>query len=301
MSKKAVVYARFSSDNQREESIDVQVRAAEEYAKRNGRQIVRTYLDRAKSATTDKRPNFQQMITDSATGLFDVVIVHKLDRFSRDRYDSIKCKRKLKKNGIRVVSVLENLDGSIESQITESLLESMAEYYSQNLAREVMKGMRENAYQCKHTGGIPPLGYSVDPATKKYVVHEGEAQAVRLIFQMYLDGYGYDKIINELNAKGLRTKRSKPFGRNSIHDILANEKYSGTYVFNRAKAKDVEGKRNNHGAKNDEDIIRIPGGMPVIIEPEQFVKAQQKMLINKHQPEAYKAKEVYLLSGLIMW
>jgi len=163
-----------------------------------------------------------------------------------------------------------------------------------------MKGMRENAYQCKHTGGLPPLGYDVDPETKKYVINEQEAPAVQLIFRLYLDGLGYDRIINELNARRYKTKKGKPFGKNSIHDILANEKYSGVYVFNRAKSKDAEGRRNNHEAKNMDDIIRVPGGMPTIIDPEMFSRAQKKMQTNKRQPGAYKAKEVYLLSGLIV-
>lgn len=300
MARRAVVYARFSSDNQRDESIDAQIRAAEDYARRNDMQIVEVYKDKAKSATTDKRPDFQRMMEDSEKGLFDVLIVHKLDRFSRDKYDNAYYKRRLRKSGVTVVSVLENLDDSPESIMMESVLEGMAMYYSRNLAREVMKGMRENAYQCKHTGGQPPLGYNVDPKTKQYIIDEGEAEVVRLMFHMYLDGCGYDKIISELNGRGYKTKRGKPFGKNSIHDILANEKYSGTYVFNRAQAKSADGKRNNHGAKHEDEMIRIEGGMPTIIDAETFDRAQKKMQNNKRQPGAYKAKEVYLLSGLIV-
>ncbi len=240
------------------------------------------------------------MIEDSAKGIFDVVIVHKLDRFSRDKYDSARYKRKLKQNGIRLFSVTENLDGSPESIILESVIEGMAEYYSKNLAREVMKGMRENALKCQHTGGKPPLGYDVDLATKKYIINEQEATIVKMIFDLYLSGYGYALIIHELNIRGYKTKLNKPFGKNSLHDILANEKYSGTYVFNRASSKDYEGKRNNHGSKDNASIIRVPGGMPAIIDMETFQKAQEKMKANKRQPGAYKAKEIYLLSGLIV-
>jgi hypothetical protein len=116
--------------NQRDESIDAQLRAAEEFAKANNFSIVKTYIDRAKSATSDRRPEFQNMIRDSASGLFDICIVHKLDRFSRDKYDSAVYKRKLRANGVRLVSILENLDGSPESVILESVIEGMAEYYS---------------------------------------------------------------------------------------------------------------------------------------------------------------------------
>lgn len=153
---RAVAYPRYSSDNQREESITAQMRAIEEYCRQKGYVLVNSYPDEEKSATTDKRPNFQRMIKDSAKHLFDVVIVHKLDRFARNRYDSAHYKRILKRNGVRVESVLEHLDNSPESIVLESVLEGMAEYYSLNLAREVRKGMRENAEEGKHTGGYHP-------------------------------------------------------------------------------------------------------------------------------------------------
>ena len=184
----AVAYCRFSSDNQREESIDAQLRAIREYAKHNNIEITKVYKDEAKSATTDDRPQFLKMISDSKLGEFDAIIVHKLDRFSRNRYDSAVYKKKLKDNGVTLISVLEHLDGSPESIILESLLEGMAEYYSKNLAREVMKGMKETALQCKHTGGKPPLGYDVAP-DKTYIINKTEAQIVKLIFKMYVDGF----------------------------------------------------------------------------------------------------------------
>lgn len=297
---KGAIYARFSSDNQRDESIDAQVRACEEYAKRNDIQIVKIYADRAKSATSDKRPEFQHMITDSGASLFDCVLIHKLDRFSRDKYDSAKYKRRLKQNGIKLISVTENLDGSPESIILESLLEGMAEYYSKNLAREVMKGMKENALKCQHTGGRPPLGYDVDPVTKKYLINEEEAIVVREIFDLYVTGYGYKRMVDELNSKGRLTKLGKPFVKNSLHDILCNEKYAGVYTYNRSTSKDSRGRRNNHSSKDDDDLIRIPGGMPAIITAETFSKAKAKMKQNQKQPGAYKAKEIYLLSGLMV-
>ncbi|WP_088186817.1 recombinase family protein [Desulfosporosinus sp. FKA] len=296
---KAAAYVRFSSDNQRDESIDAQIRAIKDYCKHNGYDVIKIYADRAKSATTDKRPQFQQMIQDSSLGVFDVVIVHKLDRFSRDKYDSTTYKRKLKKNGIRLVSVTENLDGSPESVILESLLEGMAEYYSKNLAREVMKGLKETAYQCKHTGGTPPLGYDIDPTTKKYVINEAEAKAVREIYSLYLNGYGYRRMITVLNEKGYKTKKGKPFGKNSIHELLRNEKYAGTYVFNRSASKDAFNNRNNHQNKDNDSIIRIEGGVPAIISKEDFQTVQTKMANNKKRPGFYRAKEIYLLSGLI--
>ena len=130
---KVALYARFSSDNQRTESIDAQLRAMKLYCQQHNFIIVDTYIDEAKSATTDRRPSFQKMINDSASRTFNIVLVHKLDRFARNRYDSAVYKRELKKNGVTVYSVLENLDDSPESIMMEAVLEGMAEYYSQNL------------------------------------------------------------------------------------------------------------------------------------------------------------------------
>ena len=164
------------------------------------------------------------MITDSAKGLFDIVLVHKLDRFSRDRYDSAIYKKRLKKNNVRLCSVLERIDDSPESIMMESVLEGMAEYYSKNLGREIMKGMQETALQCKHTGGCTPLGYDLD-SEKKLVINEYEAEAVKIIFEMFADGYGYSAIISYLNEHGYTTKKGRIFGKNSLYEILQNEKY----------------------------------------------------------------------------
>ena len=131
----AVIYARYSSHAQREESIEGQLRVCYDYAKRNGIHVVKEYIDRALSATSDQRPAFQQMITESASGTFDAVLVYALDRFSRDRYDAAVYRKKLRNNDVRIVSVTQPIDDSPEGVLIESLLEGLAEYYSKNLAR----------------------------------------------------------------------------------------------------------------------------------------------------------------------
>ncbi|ABY92005.1 recombinase family protein [Thermoanaerobacter brockii subsp. lactiethylicus] len=286
---RAAAYARYSSDNQREESIEAQLRAIKEYCEKNNIQLVKIYTDEAKSATTDDRPAFLQMIKDSSLGLFNAVIVHKLDRFARNRYDSAFYRRQLKKNGVKLISVLEQLDDSPESIILESVLEGMAEYYSKNLAREVMKGLKENAFQAKFNGGIPPLGYDI--VDEKYVINEKEAEAVRLIFELYAQGYGYRHIIDELNLRGYRTKKGNPFSKNSIHEILKNEKYIGKYIFNK-------GTKKNHRMVK-EDVIVIDNAIPAIIDKDLFEQVQKKIEERKITRGANSAKRVYLLSGLV--
>lgn len=292
---RAAIYARFSSDNQREESIDAQIRAIKEYSQRNGYEVVKNYIDEARTATTDDRPKFLQMIKDSELDIFDIVVVHKLDRFARNRYDSAFYKRLLKRNGVRLISVLEQLDDSPESVILESVLEGMAEYYSKNLAREVMKGMKENALKAKHNGGTPCLGYTI--VDSSYVIVPEEARIVQYIFERYSSGIGYKTLIQELKEKGYKTKRGNDFTQTSVHDILRNERYTGCYIFNKQASKDAYGKRNQHKYKNEDEIIKIPGGMPQIISEELFNNIKWRM--DGRMNGRYKAKINYLLSGKI--
>ncbi len=158
---KAVIYARYSSDNQKEESIEGQLRECKEYANRNDIVIVKNYIDRALSAKTDNRPEFQHMIKDSQKGLFDMVLVWKLDRFARNRYDSAYYKSILRKSGVKVVSAKESISDGPEGIILESMLEGYAEYYSAELAQKVTRGMTENALKARYNGGTMPLGYMV--------------------------------------------------------------------------------------------------------------------------------------------
>jgi len=157
-----VIYARYSSDNQREESIEGQIRECMEYAEQQGITVFGTYVDRALSAKTDNRPEFQRMIKDSGKRLFDVILVWKLDRFARNRYDSAYYKNMLKKNGVRVISAKESISEGPEGIILEAMLEGFAEYYSAELAVKVLRGMKENALKCRHNGGTVTFGYTVD-------------------------------------------------------------------------------------------------------------------------------------------
>lgn len=285
-----VAYARYSSDNQREESITAQLRAIHNWADANGHIIVKEYIDEALSARTDKRPNFLKMIEDSKTEDWNGVVVHKLDRFSRNRYNSAVYKKTLKDNNKKLFSVLEKLDDSPESIIMEAMLEGLSEYYSANLAREVKKGLNENALDCKHNGGTPPLGYSV--LNSHYVINEQEAVIIKLIFDMYRTNHSYVEICSELNLRGYKTKRNKNFSKNSIHDILINEKYIGNYTFG-------YGNRTKKRGQPNPDMIKIEGGMPAIIDKNVFFEVQEKMKGRKHMGGTYKAKQVYILSGIL--
>lgn len=278
---RVAAYCRYSSDNQRTESIDAQLRAINEYCKKNDYVLVKTYIDEARSATSDDRPRFLDMIADASSGDWQMVIVHKLDRFARNRFDSAFYKRKLRDVGVSVGSVVENIDDSPESIILESVLEGMAEYYSVNLAREVKKGLKENALKAIHNGGTPPLGYDVNPDLT-YRINEKEAEAIRLMFKWFLDGFGYQMIARKLNDEGYLTKVGKPFVKNSIRDLILNEKFTGVYVY----------------AKGTPDEIRVDDGLPAIIPREIFEAARNKIESRVRGPRM-DVKNVYYLSGLM--
>ena len=271
---KAVIYARYSSDNQREESIEGQLRECKEYADRNDMVIVKSYIDRALSAKTDNRPEFQHMVKDSASGNFDVVLVWKLDRFARNRYDSAHYKAILRKNGVRVISAKEAISEGPEGIILESMLEGYAEYYSAELSQKVTRGMTENALKARYNGGTLPFGYMIDK-DKHYILNPATAPIVEEIFTRYADGETIVEIIDSLNGRGIKSSMGVAFTKSSLNGMLKNRKYIGEYKYM--------------------DIV-IPNGVPAIVSEDIFNKVQKKMERNKYAPAKEKAKVDYLLS-----
>ena len=256
----AVIYARYSSDSQREASIEGQLRDCKDYAERNGITIVGTYIDRAYSAKTDDRPEFQRMVQDSARKIFDAVLVWKLDRFARNRYDTVYYKRQLEKNNVHLVSVMEPISDGPEGIMVESLLIGMAEYYSAELAIKVARGERENALKCKYNGGVVPLGYVIGKEDRLYHIDPETAPIVQEIFTRYADGEPAEKIAASLNERGLRTRTGKPFVKNSFFQIFKNRRYIGEYSY--------------------KDIV-IPGGVPAIVDQALFDRVQERFAKNK--------------------
>lgn len=288
---RAALYGRYSSDNQRAESIDAQLRACRQYCEENGHMVVKIYKDEAISGTSDQRDEFLQMIEDSKKDLFDVVIVHKLDRFARNRYDSAIYRKKLKDNGVKLISVIENFDeNNPESVLLMSIIEGYNEFYSLNLAREVRKGQKENALKGIHNGGIPPLGFDLDE-NKKLVVNPEEAEAVKLIFEMFTRGYGYGMICNELNNNGYRTKVGNKFTKTAIADLLRNEKYIGHHVFNKRLSK----KTGNRIYKDEKDIVKLENHYPAIIDLETWNRKEE--IVNARVKPRKNHKRHFYLTG----
>ena len=296
--KRVVAYCRYSSEKQRDGySIEAQQRAITEYCTRNQMHINEWYIDEAKSGTNDNRPSFQKMIKDSKSKKFEAVVIHKLDRFSRDRYDSIIYRKKLKDNGVKIISVLENIsDDNPEDLILLSVLESMAEYYSRNLSREVTKGMTVAAKKGQFTGGSVPYGYDLNKEIHMLEINENEAQVVKFIFESFINGVKMKEIANILTRKGVKSKQGKFFQAPIIRRILESETYLGVKLYNTYKRTQ---------SKNEQKpLIRVENAHPSIISVEIFMKAQDKLEENKRNSSKYiDVREhhghTYLLSGLV--
>ena len=256
--KNAVVYARYSSEKQNEQSIEGQLRVCQEYADRNDIKIIKTYIDRAQSGTNDNRTNFQKMLYDSNRKAWDYVIVYKLDRFSRNKYETAIHRKTLRDNGIKLLSAMENIPDTPEGIILESLLEGMAEYYSAELSQKVKRGMNESRLKGHWAGGKMIFGYRVK--NKKPVIHETEAALVKKIFLDYLSEKPIVDIMNELNEQGV-LHHGKPFAKSTFYCILSNEKYVGIV---------------RHEGQIFDNIY------PPIISKEVFQAAQDKLEENKY-------------------
>lgn len=257
--RRAVIYARYSSHSQRDVSIEQQTNACRLFADRQGIEIVDVYDDHATTGTNDRRPQFQKMMKDAAKGQWDYVIVYTLDRFSRNRYDSAVNKRTLKNYGIKVLSAMENISDDPTGVLMESLLEGLAEYYSAELSRKIKRGMEDNAVKCLCNGQIP-YGYKRGD-DGRFAIDEAEASVVQEIYRKVNDGVRICDIIHDLNSRGLVTKRKQMWSRSSFNKLLSNERYTGVYIY------------------GDQ---RIPGGMPQIIDQSLFDAVQIVMHTKKN-------------------
>lgn len=248
--KTAVLYARYSSHNQREVSIEDQLRVCTEYCAREGIDVLGVYHDSAMTGTNDRRPDFQRMIANAPES--DYIVVYMMERFSRDKYDAPIYKQQLERKGVRVLSALEFIPDTPEGVMIEKMIEGQAAYYSLKLSRDVLRGMNGNAEKCM-ANGYRVFGYSIDPKTKRYIVNEEEAIIVREVFARYISGKTLNSIGKELARRGCKTKFGNPVGYNFVSRMIHNIKYTGVYVWG-----DVE----------------VVGGMPAIIDKTTFDAAQ---------------------------
>lgn len=288
--KNAVIYARYSSDKQSEESIDAQVRACREYAASKGYNIIDVYADEAvsgKGSKTASRTKYQKLLRDCNKGTFDTILIHKYDRIARNVGEHVNLTAKLDKIGIQLIAVAQDFGNSNEAKIMRTLMWSMSEYYIDNLANETRKGLKETALKGLHNGGYPPFGYNV--VNQHYVINELEAEYVRKIFDAALHRKGFKDIIQELSECSIKGKRGKPIKYTQIYEMLRNEKYTGVYVYSTKEESNRADRRSKPNA------IRIENALPIIIDKAQFEEVQK--IMNERKQTGKKAG--YLCSGLV--
>lgn len=287
---KAVIYARFSSDKQNEESIDAQVRACREYAVLRGYIISKIYPDEAisgKGSKTASRKQYQTMLRDAGRGQFDIILVHKYDRVARNVGEHVNLEIKLNNAHVQLIAVAQDFGTSKEAKIMKTMMWALSEYYIDNLAEETRKGLKEVAMNGLHNGGYAPFGYDV--TDQRYIVDEREAHYVRLMFNCALHGSGFTELISEMKDADIKGKRGKPLKYPQIYEILRNEKYTGTYVYSPTEEEDRALRRSKPNA------IRIENALPTIIDKATFERVQDIMNARKHAGR----KSNYLCSGLV--
>ncbi len=252
---RAAIYARFSSSRQREESIEDQVRVCRSYAAAHGMEVAHVYSDEARSGTdASRRPGFQRCIADAQRGLFDALIVYKVDRFARNRFDSATYKARLRKAGVELVSATEAVPDGPEGIILDSVLEGMAEYYSANLSQNIRRGIEGNALKCRHNGQ-PVFGYA-RAEDGMYRVDAETAPAVESAYRMAAAGETMSSIARSLNARGYRTIRGGKWACKSVGNMIRSQRYRGVYSYAGHK---------------------VEGGMPRVVSDELWTAANARV------------------------
>ena len=292
----AALYARVSSDRQDVDlSVAAQLRALRDYASKNGHLVVREYVDEAESGRVADRPQFRKMLDDASkpSAPFQEILVWKFSRFTRKREHAVAFKSMLRRKGIRVVSITEHADDSPTGKLMEAIIESVDEFYSENLAQEVTRGMREAASRGFWVGTYAPYGYRkvyVQDGAKKRPKLETDPPAdavVKRIFDMALQGKSSLDITKTLNAEGVASPRGKQWLKSAVHNMLCNEAYTGTLVWG-ANAKD--------GAPP----VRVEKAFSALVSKRKF--RQVASLLRSRAPKSVhprRSSSPYLLSGLV--
>lgn len=278
-----VIYARYSSYKQTEQSIEGQLATCYDYAKRNGYTVINEYIDEAVTGTSDNRPSFQKMIEDSNKKNFNAVIVYQLDRFARDRYVSARYKHKLKQNNVRVFSARENIAEDASGVLMESVLEGMAEYYSRELGQKVERGMKINASKFLYIGGCITLGFKI--IDKKYTLDDETAPITLNAYKMYDNDHtiieiqeyvnNQLRIIDRRYVSGKKKGELVQYSKGAIRNLLADKRCKGTYIY-----KDME----------------TPDVIPKIVDIDLFNRVQERLERNKHSPARLKTTNDYILT-----
>ena len=269
----AVIYARYSSHNQREESIEQQIAKCREYAARAGLNVIGVYYDSAVSGKTDARPQFQKMLKDSAKGGFDYVIAWKSNRMGRNMLQAMVNEERLAEEGVKCLYVEEDFEDNAAGRFALRNMMNVNQFYSENMAEDIVRGLMDNASKCMMNTRAP-MGYKKGE-DGRFAIDEKNAEIVREIFNRFLDGWSFTDIAKDLNRRGIKTAIGNEWNKNSFHRMLVNENYIGVYKYS---------------------SVRVEGGVPEIIDRETFEEVQIRL--NKKNPVGKKRNTTeYLLTG----
>lgn len=291
---RAAKYARYSTDRQTENSIAYQFAKIEEYCNENQIEIVASYQDEGESGTNMDRLGFREMLAAANRHEFDAVVVYDISRGSRDVADWFGFRKQMARLGISVISATQQL-GDITSPndfLLELITVGLGEHQVLDTRQKSIAGTAQRAKKGLFCGGLPPLGYDVDK-DGNYHINEREAALVQKIYRLYAAGESYDTILREL--QGEKGKKGAPIGKNSLHSILTNERYTGLYTWNKRKVKIM---RKWAGGGLNPNVVRIDGAVPRIIDQNLWERVCERMKNNKRNAQN-KAKREYLLSGII--
>ena len=298
--KGAFINARYSTDNQNPDSIQVQVEKCTEWCKQNNIPVIGVYADDAVSGMKNTRPQYEQMMMQLRMGIADTVVIYDQSRMFRKMTAWFAFRDEIESLGVKVICVTQPMIGKDLRDPTNFMAEGSMALFNQVWAlqsrQKTIEKMRFMARNGQHTGGVPALGYTVENG--RLTVCEDEAATVRRIFEEYANGLSYREIIAGLNRDGIKTKRGKAFGTNSLHDLLKNEKYIGVLTYGASPYRE-DGTRNTH-SKDGTDVIRLEDAVPEIVEKELFYKVQEKMSQNKKQQGGRPPKKrSYPLKGKV--
>lgn len=271
----AVIYARYSSHNQRDVSIEQQVEKCQEFARRNNLRITEIYADRAITGKTDRRPNFQRMMRDAAKGKFQYVVAWKSNRMGRNMLEAMINDARLRDLNVRCLYTEEDFDDTAAGRFALRNMMNVNQFYSENMAEDVMRGMMDNAKKCMVNGPLP-YGYQRG-SDGRYEIEPKEAQIVQEIFERVYAGESLVDLLNDFNGRGLKTKLGNPWNKGSFHRILVNERYIGVYEY---------------------AGYRVEDGVPAIVRKELFYSVQDKLKTKKNPRGRHQRNyESYLLTG----
>lgn len=296
----ADILARYSTDNQTPVTIDVQVEKCREWCEKNGYAVGKVFADEAVSGMKETRAGYEACMMHLGMGGAQLVVVYDQSRMFREFTEWFQFRKDVDMLGARVASVTQPMVGGDLKDpavfINEAATAMLNHAQVLITRQKTIDALRHNAHEGKSSGGKPPLGYDLDK-DKKYIINEHEAEAVRSVFQMFAQGHSYGEIVDELNHRGYCTKRGQPFGKNSIFDLLKNEKYIGRLIYGATKAQ-ANGRWNNH-AKNMENAVIVEGAIPPIIDKDLWDRVQSKIRTRKGAGGRYSAKREYLLTGKV--